>query len=95
MNNLNEIEKQLLDAAPTLPPHVRNRVLNRCAAQRQQEHTKRRRANWRLAWGFAAVCALHWFVGGALDAQRQALLGTSNAPHAMLQRDMSPSGSST
>jgi hypothetical protein len=79
MNNSNPIENQLRDSAPTLPPHLRNRVLNRCAAQCQQERAKRRRANWRLAWGFAAVCVLHWIVGGALEAQQHALLGTSDS----------------
>jgi hypothetical protein len=69
------IEQQLRESAAPLPPHLRHRVLDCCAAKAPLRTQRNRRANWRLAWGFAAVCVLHYGVGGMLDAQQQNMLG--------------------
>ncbi len=74
------IEQRLREFAPTLPPLLRNRVLDSCVAKAQKQRQRDRRANWRLAWGFAAVCALHFGVGGILQSQQNALIGVSASP---------------
>ena len=83
MNNFDEIENQIRAAAPTLPPHLRHRVLEQCAAQRQSRVRRGRRANRALLCGFAFVVALQVFVGGWLDTQQQALLGNPNSSTAL------------
>ena len=79
MNNFDEIENQIRAEAPLLPPHLRHRVLVRCAAERRHHCVKQRRANWRLAIGFATVFMVQWLVGGTLETQQQALLGNPNS----------------
>ena len=74
MNN-EQIERHLRESVAPLPPHLRNRVLDACATKAQESARRNRRANWRLAWGFAILCALHFGVGGMLNAQQQNLLG--------------------
>lgn len=73
-----QIEERLQQCAPILPPQLRNRVLESCAIKAQQQAHHNRRANWRLAWGFAFVCVLHFGVGGVLESQQRALLGVSS-----------------
>lgn len=79
MNNFDEIENQIRADAPTLPPQLRHRVLEQCAAQRQSRARRGRRGNRALLCGFAFVVALQVFVGGWLDAQQRALLGPEHA----------------
>lgn len=74
------IEKRLRHFAAPLPPKLRDRVLDACAAKAALQNQRNRRANWRLAWGFAVVYAIHLLIGGHLDAQQRALLGTSASP---------------
>lgn len=80
MNN-DFLEGELRRATTPLPPHLKARVLDACASKAALQQRHNRRANWRLAWGFAAVCALHFGVGGALQAQQNALFGVSGAPN--------------
>ncbi len=79
MDNFDEIENQIRATAPALPPQLRHRVLEQCAAQRQSRARRGRRANRALLCGFAFVVALQVFVGGWLDAQQQTLLGQEHA----------------
>jgi len=73
------IEERLHQNAAPLPPHLRHRVLDACSSKAAMQAKSNRRANWRLAFGFAAVCLVQWIVGGALDTQQRVLLGTSDS----------------
>ena len=94
-NDFDSVEQQLRESAAPLPPHLRNRVLDSCAAKAQQRAQRNRRANWRLAWCFAVLCAIHFGVGGMLDAQQQNLLGnpasSGSAIYAANQNDFQQS----
>ncbi len=76
---MDSLEHRLRASAATLPPELRHRVLEQCAIKAREKACRNRRANWRLAWGFAVLCALNFGVGGMLDAQRQAMLGNSSS----------------
>lgn len=82
-----ELEDDLRRGALILPEALRDRVLDACAAKSVLQAQRNRRANWRLAWGFAVLCAIHFGVGGALDAQQQNLLGNPPSSDSTLYAD--------
>ena len=72
-----EIEALLRQNAPTLPPALKSRTLQKCAAARQKRRDRRQRG---LVFVFAAVCALQLLTLSRLDAQNARLIAGNNPP---------------
>jgi hypothetical protein len=85
------VEAHLRMTAPTLPPHLRDRVLRRCLDGRSPTPQRRRSGVWRWTWALASISALHGIVIGSLDRQQAALIAGKNGPG----QDASRSAAST
>lgn len=75
-----QIEAQLRQNAPTLPPKLKRRTLARCAAARQKRRDRRHR---QITVAFAAVFALQLLTLSRLDAQNAQLIAGNSPPRAL------------